>query len=94
MKFGISTFLHCDRPLTHQYLVDIAAAGFESIELDGTRSHADPGDRDASMRLKDWLADTRLTLHALDVPHSHAGCRSPRPTESDEFARSPVSNER
>jgi hypothetical protein len=35
MKFGISTFLHRDRPLTHLYLVDIDAGGFESIELCG-----------------------------------------------------------
>ena len=68
MRFGISTFLYREQPLTHQHLVDVAASGFESVELYAARPHANPDDPDAGLRLKDWLDATSLALHAVNVP--------------------------
>ena len=40
-RFGISTHLFHEQPLERAHLADIAAAGFDLIELFATRSHID-----------------------------------------------------
>ena len=67
-RFGISTHLFHDRRLTREDLVDVAAHGFELIELFATRSHLDYRDPAAIAALREWLADTRLGLHSVHAP--------------------------
>ncbi len=68
VRFGISTHLYHDRQLTCDHLAEIAAYGFESIELFATRSHFDYHDETVISSLKRWLEDTKLTLHGIHAP--------------------------
>ena len=67
MRFGVSTHLFHDQRLDRDHLVEIAAHGFEAIELFATRSHFDyhdaGGDRDAAPMAR---------RHAADAAHVHA----------------------
>ena len=67
MRFALSTFSFRARPLSHQHLVDIAALGFDAIEVHAAAGHFDPASRAAALSLKDWLADTGLALHAVRI---------------------------
>jgi len=66
--FGVSTHLFHDRRLTREDVVDLAAHGFELIELFATRSHFDYRNPDAIAELREWLGDTRVTLHSVHAP--------------------------
>jgi sugar phosphate isomerase/epimerase len=68
MRFGISTHLYHDRRLERGHLAQIAAHGFESIELFATRSHFDYRNEAAVGELVRWLGDTGLTLHSIHAP--------------------------
>jgi sugar phosphate isomerase/epimerase len=68
MRFGISTHIYHDRPLGREHLAEIAAHGFESIELFATRSHFDYHDEAAIGRLAGWLRETGLTLNSIHAP--------------------------
>ena len=68
MRFGISTHLFHDRALTREHLIEIAGAGFESIELFATRSHFDYRDAAVVAALAEWLREARLTLHSVHAP--------------------------
>jgi sugar phosphate isomerase/epimerase len=70
--FGISTRLFCDTPLTRDHLVDVAAHGFEAIELYGASGHFDYRDLSAAERVAEWLSDTRLFLHSIHAPSGSA----------------------
>ena len=56
-KFGVSTHLYHELKLESAHLLEIAANGFEAVELFATRSHFDYHDEAAIRSLKDWLAD-------------------------------------
>ncbi len=66
--FGISTHLYLSDRLDRDHLVEIAAHGFEAVELFAVRDHFDYHDRRAALALAEWLDDTRLTLHSLPAP--------------------------
>ena len=68
MRFGISTHLYHDVRLDREHLAQIAAYGFEAVELFATRSHFDYRDEAALDRLASWLADTGLTLESVHAP--------------------------
>jgi sugar phosphate isomerase/epimerase len=68
MRFGVSTHLYHDRRLERDHLVEIAACGFEAIELFATRSHFDYHDQGTIDRLKHWLEETGLTLNSVHAP--------------------------
>ena len=68
MRFGISTHLYHDQKLDRGHLAQIAAYGFEAIELFATRSHFDYHDEASIGRLAEWLAETGLTLHGVHAP--------------------------
>ena len=68
MRFGISTHLIHHERLDRDHLVEIAAHGFDAIELFATRSHFDYRDRSAITALEEWLDDSRLQLHAIHAP--------------------------
>ena len=68
MRFGISTHLYHEQKLDRDHLAQVAAHGFETIELFATRSHFDYHDEAAIARLGEWLGETGLTLHGVHAP--------------------------
>lgn len=66
--FGISTHLYLGDRLDRDHLVEIAAHGFEAVEVFAVRDHFDYHDRRAALALAEWLDDTRLALHSLHAP--------------------------
>lgn len=66
--FGISTHLYLGDRLERDHLVEIAAHGFDAIEVFAVKSHFDYRDRRAAIALAEWLDDTRLTLHSMHAP--------------------------
>jgi sugar phosphate isomerase/epimerase len=67
-RFGISTHLFHDHRLTREHLVEIAAHGFDAVEVFATRSHFDYRSEEAVAELGEWLSDTRLHLHSMHAP--------------------------
>ena len=68
MRFGISTHLYHDQRLSREHLAQIAAHGFEAVEVFATRSHFDYHDPAAIARLAEWLKETGLALHGIHAP--------------------------
>jgi len=68
MRFGISTHLYHDQRLSREHLAEIAAHGFEAVEVFATRTHFDYHDAAAIARLGDWLKETGLALHGIHAP--------------------------
>jgi sugar phosphate isomerase/epimerase len=66
--FGVSTHLYLGDRLDRDHLVEIAAHGFEAVEVFAVRDHFDYHDRRAALALAEWLHDTRLTLHSMHAP--------------------------
>lgn len=69
-RYGISTHLYHDVRLDRDHLVEIAAHGFDCVELFATRTHFDYHDSVAVRSLAEWLEDTRLTLASMHAPIS------------------------
>ena len=57
-----------EQRLDREHLVEIAAHGFDCIELFATRAHFDYHDSVAVLALREWLDDTRLTLNSMHAP--------------------------
>jgi sugar phosphate isomerase/epimerase len=68
MRFGVSTHLFHDRRLERDHLALVAGHGFEAIELFATRSHFDYHDPEAIAHLREWLAETGLTMGSVHAP--------------------------
>jgi sugar phosphate isomerase/epimerase len=66
--FGVSTHLYIADRLDRDHLVEIAAHGFDAIEIFAVRDHFDYRDRRAAIALAEWLEDTRLRLHSMHAP--------------------------
>ena len=66
--FGISTHLYVADRLDRDTLVEIAAHGFEAVEVFAVKSHFDYRDRRSAIALAEWLDDTRLRLHSMHAP--------------------------
>ncbi|HEY0284301.1 MAG TPA: sugar phosphate isomerase/epimerase family protein [Vicinamibacterales bacterium] len=67
-RFGVSTHLYHEDRLQQAHLLEIAANGFEAVEVFATRSHFDYHDPAAIRTLKGWLAEARLDLHSIHAP--------------------------
>jgi sugar phosphate isomerase/epimerase len=67
-RFGISTHLYHGQRLSRDHLLEIAAHGFETVEVFATRSHFDYDNPSAVADLQQWLAEAGLTLHAVHAP--------------------------
>ena len=67
-RFGISTHLYHNERLERDHLVEIAAHGFECVEVFATLTHFDYHDGAAVRALAEWLDDTRLGLHSMHAP--------------------------
>ncbi len=70
LRFAVSTHLYHDQRLERDHLVEIAAHGFDAVEVFATRTHFDYHDGVAVRTLAEWLEDTRLALHSLHAPIS------------------------
>ncbi|MGH9313978.1 MAG: sugar phosphate isomerase/epimerase family protein [Vicinamibacterales bacterium] len=68
MRFGISTHLYHDQRLERRHLEEVAAYGFEAVEVFATRSHIDYYDVQAIESLAAWLDATGLRLHGIHAP--------------------------
>ena len=68
MRFGISTHLYHDQRLSRAHLAQIAAHGFEAVEVFATRTHFDYHDPAAIAQLRGWLTETGLALHGIHAP--------------------------
>jgi len=71
-RFGISTGLYRRQRLSRDHLREIAALGFETIELAVERGHFDAQSVTAVADLRDWLTETGLELAAVRAPDQSA----------------------
>ncbi len=67
-RFGVSTHLYHEERLQKAHLLEIAANGFDAIEVFATRSHFDYHDDAAIRSLQGWLAEAKLDLHSVHAP--------------------------
>lgn len=68
MHFGLSTQLYHARRLSHDHLAEVAAHGFDTVEIIATRSHVDYHDPAVLDAVAGWLAAEGLRLHSLHAP--------------------------
>jgi sugar phosphate isomerase/epimerase len=80
-RFGVSTHLFHGQRLNREHLLEIAAHGFEAIELFATRTHFDYHSPASVADLQQWLADAGLMLHGIHAPvtESYLGGRPGAP---------------
>jgi sugar phosphate isomerase/epimerase len=67
-QFGISTHLYHGQRLGRDHLLEIAAHGFEWIEVYATRTHFDYHNPAAVADLQQWLAEAGLQLRSMHAP--------------------------
>jgi sugar phosphate isomerase/epimerase len=67
-QFGISTHLFHAQRLSRDHLLEIAAHGFECVEVYATRTHFDYHNPAAVADLQQWLADAGLQLRSIHAP--------------------------
>lgn len=67
-RFGVSTHLYHGEALRREHLLEIAANGFETVEVFATRSHLDYHDPRSIEALSAWLAESQLELHSVHAP--------------------------
>ena len=70
--FGISTHLYHEQRLDKAHILEIAAHGFEAVEVFATRSHFDYHNAEGIRALKAWLEEAHLTLHSVHAPITDA----------------------
>ena len=68
MQFGVSTQLYHAQRLRHDHLAEVAAHGFDAVEIIATRSHLDYHDPSVLDAAADWLTREGLRLHSLHAP--------------------------
>src|SRR5436190_18520472 len=67
-NFGVSTHLYHGQRLNRDHLIEIAAHGFEAVEVFATRTHFDYHSPAAIGDLQQWLAEAGLELHGIHAP--------------------------
>jgi len=67
-RFGVSTHLYHAQRLSRDHLLEIAAHGFECVEISATPPHFDPRNPMTVADLQQWLAEARLDLDAVVAP--------------------------
>lgn len=78
MQYGISTHLYHASRLARQHLDEIAAAGFDAVEVFATRSHVDYHDGAVLEALAEWLRELNMRLHGIHGPIMDAFGRGDR----------------
>jgi sugar phosphate isomerase/epimerase len=64
----MSSHLFRQQRLSRDHLLEIAAHGFDVVEIAALEGHFDPSNESAVAELQQWLADARLDLHAVAAP--------------------------
>ena len=67
-RFGVSTRLYQRHRLGRDHLLEIAAHGFEAVELIASRAHLDFQNPAAVADLQQWLGEAGLELSSVQVP--------------------------
>jgi sugar phosphate isomerase/epimerase len=67
-QYGISTHLYHGQRLAREHLLDIAAHGFETVELFATRTHIDYHNPAAIADLQQWLGEAGLEAQSIHAP--------------------------
>ena len=67
-QFGVSTHLYHAQRLCRDHLLEIAAHGFEWVEVYATRTHFDYHNPAAIADLQQWLAEAGLQLRSIHAP--------------------------
>ena len=67
-SFGVSTHLYHRQRLTREHILEIAAHGFDAVEVFATRTHIDYHNPSVVADLQQWLAEGGLALHAVHAP--------------------------
>jgi sugar phosphate isomerase/epimerase len=71
-RYAISTHLYHDQRLARHHLLEMAAHGFEALELFATRTHFDYHDEAAIESLRGWLTESGMQLHSVHAPISES----------------------
>ena len=79
--FGVSTYLYHGQRLGREHLSEIAAHGFDTVELFATRTHFDYHSPGAIAGLQEWLGGAGLSLSSVHAPvcESYIGGRTGGP---------------
>jgi len=67
-QFGVSTHLYHAQRLCRDHLLEIAAQGFECVEVYATRTHFDYHNPAAVADLQQWLGEAGLELCSIHAP--------------------------
>jgi sugar phosphate isomerase/epimerase len=67
-QFGVSTHLYAGRRLCREHLIEIAAHGFETVELAAAQGHLDYNNPAVVADLQQWLAEAGLVLNSVAAP--------------------------
>jgi sugar phosphate isomerase/epimerase len=70
MQRVLSTYLFVSRKLTPDHLAEISSAGFDSLEIFGTRAHFDYSQKSEIQAMAAALEKNRLKLASLHAPTS------------------------
>jgi sugar phosphate isomerase/epimerase len=76
-QFGVSTRLYRNQRLTRDHVFEIAAHGFETVELFAQRTHLDYHNPSVVADLQQWLAEARVELHGVHAPVSDPSVSRP-----------------
>jgi sugar phosphate isomerase/epimerase len=68
VNFGVSTHLYHAQRLGREHLLEIAAHGFDCVEVYATRTHFDYHNPSAIADLQGWLAEAGLELRSIHAP--------------------------
>jgi sugar phosphate isomerase/epimerase len=79
-QFGVSTRLYRNQRLTRDHVFEIAAHGFETVELFAARTHLDYHNPSVIADLQQWLAEARIELHGV-----HASVSDPSVSRPGEY---------
>lgn len=67
-QFGVSTHLYRSLHLCREHLLEIAAHGFESVDVVAAVTHLDATNPTNVANLQQWLAEAGLVLHGIHAP--------------------------
>jgi len=79
----VSTRLYEAKRLGRDHLLEIAAHGFEVVEIPAVRTHLDFANPAVVADLQQWLAEAGLELHGLHVPAGALALRGAGATGGD-----------
>jgi sugar phosphate isomerase/epimerase len=78
-QFGVSTHLYNTQRLRRDHLLEIAAHGFEAVEVFAARAHFDYHNAASVAELQQWLAEAGLELARVHAPVGESA-----PTETEQ----------